>query len=604
MPASLKCISVHCTAWGTKICRQAADSPYAGCGVVTQRSLPGGLTELYRQALREDFEKHCQAIPNPFPEHLVTAYEEAVSRYRRTLIPADEEGACEEVEDYDGRQVRRIGLEVERRLNEKALMTFDEQLYRAVEILLANPRARSVYQHRYDTVLVDEVQDLTPVQFLMIRLLSMPLNNLFAVGDDDQMINTFTGADPENIRSFQRWYPGAVIHTLGENYRCRPEIVNRSACVISHNLNRFDKPIRPVQARNGPGRHTIRLHKCPSLEVETDVVARTIRRWSRQGYAYGNMAVLVRVHSIAAPLQSALKEAGLPFNPIDEGALYQSHAGRAVGAYLDVIVHGERADPLSCAISLSFPSRQLSNKQLREIAALGHRFFEHLDNLPGDMMVRLEEYRGCIETLRSVYYDPERSPVDFLDALMEHSGLGEYYRRRDETSRQRMAAADTESIDMIRQLADRYRATDTFVDSYLKSMFSDEDLAREDPDHSSAPRVETDGDESQRADRITVTTIHRSKGGEFKGVILFHVVEDILPHRRMTGAEADIEEERRVFYVALTRAEERLCITTQRKRPSRFLDEMKPGRGGNRLTGIRAGSIARSVKKRCRRFLP
>ena len=94
-------------------------------------------------------------------------------------------------------------------------------------------------------------------------------------------------------------------------------------------------------------------------------------------------------------------------------------------------------------------------------------------------------------------------------------------------------------------------------------------------------------DAAPDGDRITVTTIHRSKGDEYKGVILFHVVEDILPHRRMTGSEAGVEEERRVFYVALTRAEERLCITTQRKHPSRFLAEMKPDGGDRRLKRLR-----------------
>ena len=270
-------------------------------------------------------------------------------------------------------------------MNAKALMTFDEQLFRAVEILLKHPAARMVYQHRFDSVLVDEVQDLTPVQFLMLRLLSLPLNNLFAVGDDDQMINTFTGADPENIRSFQRWYPGAAIHTLGANYRCRPDIVTRSASVISHNVNRFEKPIRPVQVQAGPGRDAIRVMACTSLEAETDAVVRTIRRWKKGGYGYGDMAVLVRVQSIAAPLQSALKEADLPFDPMDAGALFQSHAGRTLGAYFDVISRDKGADPLSYALSLSFPSRSLSNEQLREVAALGHRYFERTDRLPSDV---------------------------------------------------------------------------------------------------------------------------------------------------------------------------------------------------------------------------
>ncbi|MXW06012.1 MAG: ATP-dependent helicase [Gemmatimonadetes bacterium] len=604
---------------GYEICRQAPDSPYAGYGVVTDQTLPGGLTDLFREVLKADFEQHASAAPYPFPEHLVVAYEEAASQHRRTLASAGGDETCAEIEGFDGRQAHRIREEVDRRMNAKALMTFDEQLFRAVEILMEHPTARSVYQHRFDSVLVDEVQDLTPVQFLMLRLLSLPLNNLFAVGDDDQMINTFTGADPENIRSFQRWYPGAAIHTLGANYRCRPDIVTRSASVISHNVNRFDKPIRPVQVQAGPGRDTIRIIACPSLETETDAVVRTIRRWRKGGYGYGDMAVLVRVQSIAAPLQSALKEADLPFDPMDAGALFQSHAGRTLGAYFDVIARDERADPLSYALSLSFPSRRLSNEQLRDAAALGRRFFVRMDSLSSgrtdgprvevvasdvvanEVVANVETYRNCVEFLRGVYASPDGSPVGFLDELLERTGLGAYYMRQEENSRQRMTASSAESIDSIRQIAARYVCTKAFVDAYLEAMVSEAVADPMDRVHSG-----TSGD-----DRITVTTIHRSKGDEYKGVILFHVVEDILPHRRMTGSEADIEEERRVFYVALTRAEERLCITTQRKHPSRFLAEMKTAGGGSRLMGLRGQlsrvrpiSIARSVLGRCRRMLP
>ncbi len=588
---------------GYEICRQAPASPYAGFGVVTEQSLPGGLTALFRRVLGKDFARHFPDVPHPFPEHLVVACEEAASLHRRTLIPIGGDERCREIEGFDRRQVRRVCTEVERLMNEKALMTFDEQLFRAVEILLADPRARSLYQHRFDSVMVDEVQDLTPVQFLMLRLLSLPLNNLFAVGDDDQMINTFTGADPENIRSFRRWYPGAAVHTLGANYRCRPDIVTRSASVISHNVNRFEKPIRPVQAPTGRAGDTIRVCTCPSPEAETDAVVRTLRRWRKRGYAYGDMAVLVRVQSIAAPLQSALKEAGLPFDPLDESALFQSHPGRTLGAYFDVIAHDEQADLLSYAVSLSFPSRQLSNAQLREAAALGHRFFEQPDRLPGDVTGRLDEYRSCIEALRAVYGSPGVAPVDFLDSLMDRSGLAAYYRRRDETRRQRAAASDGESIDLIRQMAAGYPAADSFVDAYIRSMASEAGVG-EDAAENRVHQAEAPGLPSPEEDRITVTTIHRSKGDEYKGVILFHVVEDILPHRRMTGTDEDVEEERRVFYVALTRAEEKLCITTQRKRPSRFLAEMKPAGAENRLKRLRDRLSYRSISGRLRRLLP
>ena len=587
---------------GYEICRQAPGSPYTGYGVVTDQTLPGGLTDLFRKVLKADFEQHTAAVPYPFPEHLVVAYEEAASRHRRTLTPiggkpvgGDDPGV--EIKGFNDDQASRIREEVERRMKASALMTFDEQLYRAVEILLELPAARSTYQHRFDSVLVDEVQDLTPVQFLMLRLLSLPLNNLFAVGDDDQMINTFTGADPENIRSFQRWYPGAAIHTLGANYRCRPDIVTCSASVISRNVNRFDKPIRPVQEQAEQGGDTIRVIPCPSLEAETDAVVRTIHRWRKLGYGYGDMAVLVRVQSIAAPLQSALKEADLPFDPMDAGALFQSHAGRTLGAYFDVIARGERADPLSYALSLSFPSRRLSNDQLREAAASGHRFFERMVSLPGErtdglreeVVANVETYRNTIEILRGVYTSPDGSPVEFLNEILEQTGLGAYYERKEENSRQRMAASDVESIDSIRQITARHICKKAFVDAYLRSMTSEADADQMDRVHSGAPRAESGSTENALpdGDRITVTTIHRSKGDEYKGVILFHVVEDILPHRRMTGSEADVEEERRVFYVALTRAEERLCITTQRKHPSRFLAEMKPEGGDRRLTRFR-----------------
>ena len=611
---------------GYEICRQAPGSPYAGYGVVTEQTLPGGLTDLFRKVLKADFEQHASAALYPFPEHLVVAYEEAVSRFRRTLLPVGGDDSSVEIEGFDGCQAHRIREEVDRRMNAKALMTFDEQLFRAVEILLEHPAARTVYRHRFDSVLVDEVQDLTPVQFLMLRLLSLPLNNLFAVGDDDQMINTFTGADPENIRSFQRWYPGAAIHTLGANYRCRPDIVTRSASVISHNVNRFDKPIRPVQTQTGPGKDTIRVIACPSLEAETDAVVRTIRRWRKGGYGYGDMAVLVRVQSIAAPLQSALKDADLPFDPMDAGALFQSHAGRTLGAYFDVIARDERADSLSYALSLSFPSRRLSNEQLREAAALGHRFLERMDSLPGgrtddlrdevvanevvanEVVANVETYQKSVEILRGVYASPDGSPVGFLNELLERTGLGAYYKKQEENSRERMAVSAAESIESIREIAARHVCKKAFVDTYLEAMVSE----------AAADQIDRLHPGASRDDRITVTTVHRSKGDEYKGVILFHVVEDILPHRRMTGSVADVEEERRVFYVALTRAEERLCITTQRKHPSRFLAEMKPAGGGGRLTRlrnrlmrfrgrpqrVRPSSIARSVLDRCRQMLP
>ena len=213
--------------------------------------------------------------------------------------------------------------------------------------------------------------------------------------------------------------------------------------------------------------------------------------------------------------------------------------------------------------------------------------------------------------------------------LLERTGLGAYYKNQEENSRQRMAASAAESIDSIREIAARHVCKQAFVDTYLEAMVSEAAADQMDRLHPGA----------SRDDRITLPRFIGARGTNTRASSSSTWVEDILPHRRMTGSEADIEEERRVFYVALTRAEERLCITTQRKHPSRFLDEMKPADGGGRLTRlrnrlmrfhgrlvhfrgrlmhlrgqlthlrgrltrVRPGSITRSVLDRCRQILP
>ena len=210
---------------GYDIVCKAPGSAYNGYQVVTPATLPGGLYRLYRNALRSDLaalQNEGGPVPRFFPEHLVVAYEEAVSRNRRTLQPLA--SMSPETPGFDGEQLDRIRKHMEAVLHGSRLLTYDEQIYCAVEVLLRLPEARRKYVGLYDVVLVDEVQDLTPVQFLLVRLMALSANNLFAVGDDDQMINTFTGADPANIRDFREWYPGAAIRTLGENYRCAPDM--------------------------------------------------------------------------------------------------------------------------------------------------------------------------------------------------------------------------------------------------------------------------------------------------------------------------------------------------------------------------------------------
>ena len=568
---------------GYEICRQAPESPYKGYEVVTDRTLAGGMLSLYRQALKQDFQLQHHTLPRPFPEHLILAYEEAVSRHRRTLIPINDPALGKNATGYDPEQLERVYRSVHRTLCKKQLMTYDDQLYNAVKVLLTVPCARRFYQHRFDALLVDEVQDLTPVQFFLLRLLALPQNHLFAVGDDDQMINTFTGADPANIRSFQTWYPGASIRTLGENYRCAPDIVQQSAHVISYNQERFEKSIRPAKV-DVTHQEAVRIITCPSLTAESAALVHTIRQWIGTDYKYADIAVLVRVKSIAGLVQMVLKEHSIPFLPLENAVLYTSPIGQTIGAYLDICRQPEQASPASYAAALSAPTRYLTNSHLRLVAKHGHRFLQNKAPFPVYIRAALKEFHTSIRHMHRRYQSARMSATAYFDEMIDRFGMAEYFIRKDQLSRHPLASTSQDILEIIRRTADEYADPLQFTDAYFQ---------RQADEQTSTPTASED-----RENQVTITTIHRSKGDEYRGVILFHAAEQTLPHRRMIGTPEDIEEERRVFYVAVTRAVDRLCITTERGCESRFLAELKTPYKEKKIHSVREWSpVWRIIKK-------
>lgn len=543
---------------GYEICRHAPSGTYNGYEVATAQNLPGGLYRLYREALKRDYMIHHKTLPRPFPEHLVIAYENAVSKHRRTLTPlTDLQFAADHV-DFDQDQLLRVFDAVRRTLCTKRLMTYDDQLYYAIETLLTIPRARRHYQHQFDLVLADEVQDMTPVQFFLIRLLAMPQNNLFAVGDDDQMINTFTGADPDNIRAFRTWYPGAALRTLGENYRCAPDIVRQSAHVISYNRFRVEKPIRPAQP-DGEGSKAVEIRVCPSLNAEAGVMAHTIKKWLNSGFAPEEIAVLVRVKSLAGLVQAILKEENIPFKPLEDAALYTSPVGKATGAYLDICRDPVQAAPASYADALASPSRYLSNHHLKAASKLGRRFLDDRRTLPAYVQPAIEEFENSIRHLHRRFHQPGLSASAFLNEMIDRFDLAEYFRYRDQISRHPLASTSQDIIDIFCRTAEEFGSPYSFTTAYFQRLMDEQTSIRP---------------SEVRQNEVVITTIHRSKGDEYRGVILFHAAEQTIPHSRMTGTNEDLEEERRVFYVAVTRAIERLCVTTERRYESRFLAEL------------------------------
>jgi DNA helicase-2/ATP-dependent DNA helicase PcrA len=446
-------------------------------------------------------------------------------------------------------------------------MTFDDQIYRGVEVLLASPKARIRYQQQYDVVLVDEFQDLTPVQFLFVRLLALPFNNLFAVGDDDQMINSYAGADPRNLRDFTELFNGAVVHTLGENHRCAPTIVRRSANLISYNQDRFQKDIRPA-TRDGREKpecaDSFVVRVAPNPAGEAQDIVEAIQRWRADGIAYGDTAVLVRVKNVAPLVQIALKRAGVPFVPLEKAAFFTSRVGRLVGAYMNLCRCPAVVAPEHLELALGTPPRFIAHETLVRMCADGWGCLAGHRLTPSNAQSGLKQFVANAQRVFDYSADGAKSSSEVLALVMRAFGLDEHFRKEDRNNSNTGVSGSGEMLALIRQLAAEHPRFEEFVDWYNEQSKREVEASRP-------------GARSPKEDAVRILTIHSCKGAEFRAVALFHMSEGVAPHAKAlaTGMLAPIEEERRVFYVGVTRGIDRLLVTSDRSRPSRFLEELE-----------------------------
>ena len=555
---------------GFEMARKPTGSPYAGFSLLEEETV---LTTLFRDAIKRDNEQQARLGLGPrrrtfVSDGLVEAYQEYVSIFKKTLqvVGAPMDVDAEAVEEFDTAQAARVQVSVEEALQRQRKMTFDDMIYKGVEVILASPATRTRYQQRFDVLLVDEFQDLTPVQFLLVRLLALPFNNLFCVGDDDQMIYSFTGADPRNLRDFNTLFRSAVVHTLGENHRCAPTIVRRSANAISYNLDRFPKNIRPSQVdgrEKEEAADAYRVFVGGSPEEEAREAAAAICRWHEAGVAWKDIAVLVRVKNVAAFIQVAMKAAGVPFVPLGGALFFNSRVGKTVGAYMNVIRDVDTVRPEHLELALSTPSRFVPREDLRRACEDGFTDLSTSDHIPSFAQADVQTCCAYVRRVHAYSRSQSASAGDVMTMLTRQFHLSDHYKKTDQSTANTGTFAATEVLTLIAQLTEGHTTFDGFVD-WFNAQATEE---------IEASRTRSSDDD---ADKVKVETIHRTKGGEFRAVVLFHVAEGTLPHSQSlgTGQPAAVEEERRVFYVGLTRAIERLLVTTDKNRISRFIKEL------------------------------
>jgi len=434
-------------------------------------------------------------------------------------------------------------------LASRGVIDFDEQVLLAVEMLLREGEFRRAQQARHRHLLVDEFQDLTPAHVLLVRLLAAPAFDVFGVGDDDQVIYGHAGASPRFLTDFERYFPGAHAHALEVNYRCPPDVVDAARHLLTRNRVRVPKQIRAARAGGDSG-PALDVRRHPPEAGAAEAVA-VVRGWlDEPGEAPAGVAVLTRVGSSLLGPHVALVEAGVPVSSILRPDVLARTGVRAALAYLRIAAEPERLDPADLGEVHRRPSRGLPRwidkwlgrcRSIEDVERAADRIDDlkvsaKLSELAADLRQLGERARGATtrEVLENVRDDVGLGrAVDLLDA----SGGGEGQSHRDD-------------LDALLQVADLHPDAAGF-EPWLRSALSRPD------------------DEAG----VVLSTIHRVKGREWPRVLVFGATDGLMPHRLAQGRAA-VEEERRVFHVAITRGIGRVAVLADASRPSPFLDEL------------------------------
>ncbi|AKS24182.1 MULTISPECIES: ATP-dependent helicase [Leptospirillum] len=456
---------------------------------------------------------------------------------------------------------------------QKAL-DFDDLLLTLVRCLEQDPEVRETYQRQFEHILVDEYQDTNPLQERLLRLLSRDRQNVTVVGDDDQSIYRFRGAEVGHILSFPKEYPGARQVVLTVNYRSTRPIVTAASSMISSALARYRKD---MVSTGRPG-EPVFLKKLDSEWAEARFVARTIQEKVERGAMFRDQVVLFRMNVQAQPFIRAFAEAGIPFQT--RGAVqgfFNRREIRDLLAYLRVSANP--FDRISLGRILNVPPRGMGEKARERLDQQagnpGLSSWELLERLSLELSGKARESaRAFANDLEEASRRVRRGdgPFSLLQFWLSRTGYeqwvsegesGEEGPGREENLKELLRMSERFG-DGIGELTDR-TPTGVFLEELA--------LSQEDP-----------GEAGESPDRVSLLTIHQAKGLEFPHVYLAGAEEDILPMK--SRDKVDVEEERRLFYVAMTRARDSLAITwcltrqlfgrTESPRPSRFLRDIPP----------------------------
>ena len=491
-----------------------------------------------------------------------------ISYLKNRLITPDKFSKTAKEFGMDARVLTAYRLYQDKLVNSHA-MDFDDLLMKCAELFEKNPDILHRYQDRFRYILVDEYQDTNPAQYRLIMLLSDKHQNLCVVGDDDQSIYRFRGAELQNILSFETDFPSATIIRLEQNYRSTCSILDAAGTVIEKNIGRR---LKKLWTENPAGEPVV-YHRAGDERDEADYITRHIRAMIKNGGRPGDFAVLYRTNAQSRVIEETLIESGLPYVIVGGLRFYERKEIKDILAYIKVSLRPE--DDASLRRIINVPHRGIgavTMNRVEEYAGIHSvPLYEGVLKLSADNP-RLGSFTAVIEKLKAAI--KELTPSGFVSRLFEVTGYPDAL-KKDENAEERIENV-MELIAAVKRYEERMPGTGIagFLDE--ASLLSDiDEIANRKSQIANNP------------DKVSLMTLHSAKGLEFPVVFITGLEEGMLPHAGALDSIDDIEEERRLCYVGMTRAKEHLHLTSAAKRnifgqtldrtESRFLREVKKG---------------------------
>ena len=503
-----------------------------------------------------------------------------ISMFKNNLITVNAYQNNSELVEYDlvsrRPKMGEVYKEYVERCFRSGAMDFDDLLLKTNELLNLYPDVLAKYQNQFRFILVDEYQDTNHSQYIIIKSLSDKFQNICVVGDDAQSIYSFRGANIRNIIDFQKDYTDAKIYRLEQNYRSTKNIVNAANSLIKHNKNKIDKV---VWTANGEG-EKIKIRRCLTDGEEARLVSKTIKDIiNNNNKKYNDFVILYRTNAQSRNIEDAFRKSLIPYRIYGGLSFYQRKEIKDILAYLRVIVNPNDEESLKRIIN--YPTRGIGSTTIDKVL-VGSRdnnisFFEALEkskelkfSIPEKTLLKIENFITFIKSLQ--FQNNKLNAFEMVDIIVKKTNFLEELKKEstlDSIAKtenvQELVNGIRDFVELQKEIADSTGGLDEFLEDIALATDFDKNIENE-------------------TDKVSLMTIHLAKGLEFPIVFIVGLEEDLFPSALSLSSRSDLEEERRLFYVALTRAKSMIFISFAQSRyrwgklidsqSSRFLKEI------------------------------